>query len=162
MDYKTFKEKFENNDIHSEVFERLRYEYNERNLTIDYFIDDLKEDKEEKPVPDFVDSGAAITFSKKLSLKKDTVEAAILIAAEKFNNNIHISGSENVKREAIILAVKHNIKISNSEPELVAYYKEKVEENKASWVRHKESIAKRDEAKNTGSIENKQDLDLEQ
>lgn len=163
MSYKEFKKKYDKDNTKSKIFELVSHKVNERNLTIDYYVNDLKEDDGQKEKPaDFVDSGAAITFNKKLSLKKDTVEAAILIAAEKFNNNIHISGSENFKREAIILAVKHNIKISNSEPELVSYYNEKVEENKPAWVRHNESIAKRDEAENTGGIENKRDLDLEQ
>jgi len=113
ISYNEFKEKL--SDYKSELFERVTSSYNERNLTVEYFLKhDFDNDNEEKDA-DFIDVGNKIEFSAKSSLDLETVEVGLLIAAEKFKGRVHLTGSNEFKKVAVQIAIKNNIKIMNTE-----------------------------------------------
>ena len=118
----------------SEVFRNITSEYNEATLSVDYQI--IDEDTNSKKHA-FSDMGSHIRMAR--SDDCEASEAALLIAAEKFNGKVSVTGSADFQRLTVELAVKHGIQISVSNDE-VARYHEKLLQEKAKEIEAKKAV----------------------
>ncbi|HHC7360978.1 TPA: LPD7 domain-containing protein [Vibrio parahaemolyticus] len=117
----------------SEVFKNITSEYNEATLSVDYQIVD---EETNTRVHAFSDRGSHINVTR--SGDSEASEAALLIAAEKFNGKVSVTGSADFQRLTVELAVKHGIQISVSNDEVARYY-EKLLQEKAQEMEAKKA-----------------------
>ncbi|HHK8568955.1 TPA: LPD7 domain-containing protein, partial [Vibrio parahaemolyticus] len=142
-----------NVDTHSsDVFKNITSEYNEATLSVDYQIVD---EETNTKVHAFSDRGSHINVTR--SSDSEALEAALLIAAEKFGGRVSVNGSADFQRLTVELAVKHGIQISVSNDEAARYY-EKLLQEKAQEMEAKKAV---EPAPESASTQEKPDLEIE-